>query len=150
MQPSALVPLLRDAEKRAVLTVLRAHPNWTLGELLHHVAADSSRAEVLERLTLGELMTDPRLETLAVPDDAGPLIDKARLARARASTGAAFDRLVVEVIVEARRPVGAAYLRARVGGPRWKLQDSLGRLVTRNTICRTGTTSATRYQRAEP
>lgn len=144
--PLPLEPLLHDAEKRAVLTVLRANPNWTLGDLLRHVGNDAPRADVLERLTLGELMTDPRLATLALPNNGGPAIDKLRRARAKRSHGQTFDQIVREVVAEARRPVGAAYLRERVGGPRWKLQDSLRRLVTAGSIQRSGTTSATRYQ----
>ena len=66
--------------------------------------------------------------------------------RRRRSFGRAFDELVHEVIAEARRPIGAAYLRERVGGPRWKLQHSLRRLSAAGLIRRDGTTSATRYR----
>lgn len=128
------------------MTVLRSHPGWTLGELLDHVGAANPRADVLASLTLGELMTDPRLAIVAVPDDGGPLIDNDRLARARRSSGASFDRIVLEVIAEARRPIGAAYLRARVGNQRWKLGASLRRLISAGRIRRSGSTSATRYR----
>jgi hypothetical protein len=146
----SLEPLLRDAEKRAVLTVLRANPNWTLGDLLRHMSAAAARAEVLERLTLGELMVDPRLSVFDLPEDDGPLIDKPRLRRAHGSHGSAFDSIVLEVIAEAPRPVGAAYLRDRVGGPRWKLHAALQRLLGAGLIRRDGTTSATRYRKVTP
>jgi hypothetical protein len=53
---------------------------------------------------------------------------------------------VFEVLYEARGDVGAGYLRARVGGPRWKLQDSLGRLIAAGKVIKIGSTSATRYR----
>lgn len=74
------------------------------------------------------------------------LIDQARLTRASESTGADFDAEVLEVLREAGHEVAAAYLRERVGGPRWKLQASLGRLVKARLVERRGTTSSTRYR----
>lgn len=81
MTTTNLEPLLREVERRAVLIVLRDHPEWTLGHVFSHLQQN------------------------------GP----------------------------------AAYLRARVGGPRWKLQASLRRLVNAGLVERSGSTSATRY-----
>lgn len=146
MATTSLEPLLREAEKHVLLTVLRDHPHWTLGQLIEHVGAEHPRAEQLASLTLGELMTDPRAASHG-PGEHGDLsIDARRLDRAKAAHGPAFDRLVHEVVARARRPVGAAYLRERLGGPRWKLQHSLRRLVEAGLIHRAGTTSATRYR----
>jgi hypothetical protein len=109
----------------ALLRILRAHPEWTLRQAL-----EVAPRRVLQHVRLGELVAPS---------------DLARLARAERLSGAKFDACVLSVIREAGRPVAAAYLRARVGGPRWKLQDAVGRLAQTGKIERSGTTSATRY-----
>ena len=147
MPGSHLEPVLLYAERRAVLTVLRRHPEWTLGHVFRELQQNGARAPVLRDLTLGELFEDPEeLNLLAAAGDGGPPVDRRRLEAAKRLTGAEFDECVRVVIHEAAgRPVGASYLRARVGGPRWKLQESLRRLVHVGAIRRSGTTSATRY-----
>lgn len=94
------------------------------------------------------LMFNPELlRSVRVCDLLGvELIDQDRLTRASESTGADFDAEVLEVLCEAGHEVAAAYLRERVGGPRWKLQASLGRLVKARLVERRGTTSSTRYR----
>jgi hypothetical protein len=141
-----LEPLLEYAERRAVLTVLRRHPEWTLGHVLRELERSGPRAPVLRDLTLGELFEDPdELDQIAAKTDGGPPVDRKRLEAAKKLTGADFDDCVRAVIDEAGSPVAASYLRVRVGGPRWKLQGSLRRLVSSGVVKRSGSTSATRY-----
>jgi hypothetical protein len=101
---------------------------------------------VLESITLGELFSS---STLELPSDGGPVVDKRRLALAQTARGEEFDSWVLEVIGEAGMRVSAGYLRRRVGGPRWKLQAALGRLVDAGHVERTGVTSSTRYRLVE-
>ena len=61
------------------------------------------------------------------------------------ATGATFDAMVLAVVRRSKYPVKACYLRDRVGGPRWKLQDSLNRLVDAGELERFGRTAGTRY-----
>jgi hypothetical protein len=119
----------------AVARTLRAHPEWSLANVFAVIEGGGPRADALGRLTIAELISD-----------ASENIDHGRLARAVRRRGAEFDQIVFEVLCEARDDVGAGYLRTRVGGPRWKLQDSLGRLVSARRVVRSGTTSATRYR----
>ena len=149
MSTTHLEPLLRELERRAVLAVLRGHPEWTLGHVFSHLEQNGPRATLIRDLTLGELLDDPGLDQLALASDGGPPVDRQRLETATRLTGADFDRCVREVIAEAgNTPVGASYLRARVGGPRWKLQASLRRLTAAGAVERSGTTSSTRYRAA--
>lgn len=140
MTATHLEPLLRAAERRAVARVLRSHPEWTLGDVVAYIDKNGPRAAVLRGLALREL-----LEGHACATDGGPPIDVDILARAKRATGAEFDQLVREVLASAGRPVSARYLRARLGGPRWKLLTALNRLLHRRVIERSGITSATRY-----
>jgi hypothetical protein len=143
-----LEPLLEYAKRRAVLTVLRRHPEWTLGQVFSELERNRDRAPLLRDLTLGELFENPdELNQIAAAADGGLPVDRRRLDAAKRLTGADFDECVRAVILEAAgTPVGASYLRARVGGPRWKLQESLRRLVHAGEISRSGSTSATRYR----
>lgn len=145
MSTSDLEPVLREAQRRAILSVLRGHPEWTLGHVFSHLERDGPRAPLLRDLTLGELFQEPRWDPLRLADDGGPPIDPRRLHAARQSRGAEYDRHVRDVL-EQTGLVGAAYLRARVGGPRWKLLAALRRLLEAGVIERSGSTSATRYQ----
>jgi hypothetical protein len=82
--------------------------------------------------------------------DGDPPIDRQRLRAAEQLRGEDFDECVRATIDEAGSSrVRAAYLRARVGGPRWKLQASLRRLVDAGVLERSGSTNATRYRRAK-
>jgi hypothetical protein len=117
---------------------LRAHPEWSLENVLGVIESGGPRADALGRLTIAELLGD-------ASEDCSD-IDRVRLARALRRRGAKFDQIVFEVLCEASAEVQAAYLRARVGGPRWKLQASLGRLVGAGKVVRSGTTSTTRYR----
>jgi hypothetical protein len=145
-----LEPLLRHAERRAVLLVLHQHPEWTLGQVLRELEQNGPRAAVLRELTLGELFDDPGdVDQASLSSDGGPPVDAERLRAAKTQNGADFDECVREVIAAAGTAIGASYLRARVGGPRWKLQSSLRRLVDAAVVERSGTTSGTRYKVAQ-
>lgn len=140
-----LEPLLRAAERRAVVSVLRSHPEWTLDHLAAVLEDGGARAPVLGSLTVGELLDD------VAPTDYGLPIDPRRLTAARRARGHEFDAYVYEVLAEVDgRRVRASYLRARVGGPRWKLQAALRRLSAAALVHRTGTTSGTRYGVTKP
>lgn len=77
----------------------------------------------------------------------GPLtIDLDLRARASAESGQSFDAYVLSVLRQSYpKLVDASYLRARLGGPRWKLQHSLNRLAKAQLVLRIGRTSDTRY-----
>lgn len=129
------------AKRRAVLQALVAHPQWRLEDVCNEVAReDGVYGHALASITVGELIGSGTAEG---GDDA---IDLARLERARAANGPKFDAIVLEVIGAAGRPVGASYVRARVGGPRWKLQAAIIRLAEAGVIERSGATSGVRYR----
>ncbi|WP_146662087.1 hypothetical protein [Enhygromyxa salina] len=96
-------------------------------------------------MTIHELCDCGESGSVELPADGGPPIQRGRLERASRASGEEFDACVVEVLGEAPRRVGAAYLRARLGGPRWKLLGSLRRLIAAGVVERTGVTSGTRY-----
>lgn len=104
--------------------VVRAHANWTLNQLREEIGPD-----LLKRVRVADLWNAE--DTLR--------------AMAKDLTGSRFDTCVLRALREAGLPVRASYLRERVGGPRWKLQASLGRLFDAGLVDRKGTTSATRY-----
>jgi len=110
-----------------LIRVFQSHPEWTLAQL-GELAETNAGKQLLERVRVGDLWS---------------ALDPVRYAEQL--HGAQFDIRVLAVIVEAGSPVAASYLRARVGGPRWKLQASFGRLVAAGKIERSGTTSSTRY-----
>lgn len=143
-----LEPLLADAERRAVVLVLRAHPDWTLGQVFEQLAR-GPRSATLREVTIGELLADLGGDSLVLPDDGGPLIDQRRLELAKRAQGADFDGYLYKVLTEAEGFVAAHYLRARVGGPRWKLLKGLERLRAAGKVERDGKTSATRYRALE-
>jgi hypothetical protein len=136
---------MRQAGRQALIKTVQAHPEWTLAELCEHIEARGPAAKLLGSVTFFELAaTDDA--PIVLPDDGGPPIHQGRLEQARVAMGVEFDGFVRQVLVEAGGPVGAGYLRARLGGPRWKLQDSLGRLVEAGVAERRGgQTSATMY-----
>lgn len=138
-----LETILNAAERRALVAVLRAKPELTLEELQD--CFTGRHGPTLRTITVRELL-DAQTE-IELPGDGGPLIDRGALERAKRVNGAEFDALVLRAICSADgRPVSASYLRARVGGPRWKLQGSLRRLVDAGDVRRSGVTSSTRYQ----
>jgi hypothetical protein len=145
-------PIFNQAERRAIVAVLRSHPEWTLGQVCGQLERDAPIATVLGKLTLGELLlSEPELELHQRPPDDGPPPDRGRLEVARRSVGERFDACICEVLHEAGdRPVRAAYLRARVGGPRGKLQAALRRLIAANVVERSGSTNGTRYRLTRP
>ena len=126
-------PLIQAVERRTVIIMLREHPEWTLADLDAWMSGAGRYASSFDRITLDELRYE----------DTGPPV---RLTRAKQLDGPAFDEILHEVLLEAGRFVGASYLRARVGGPRWKLQSALGRLVRTGRARRKGSTSNTLYE----
>lgn len=133
--------LMLEGERLAIARAIRRHPEWTLEQLLG--SFDGPRGPVLSTLTLHEIVQAPRLEAAG---DGGPPIDLTRLERAKRLSGPAFAACVREVLDESYWPVGAAYLRSRVGGPRWKLQSAMRQLEAQGVVERSGVTSATEYQ----
>ena len=141
-QLNDLQNILNDAERRALVAVLRSRPDLTLDKLADHFAG--RYGATLRTITVRELLeTEIDIE---LPTDGGPIIDRSELEQAKRLNGEAFDICVLRAICSAGgRPVSASYLRARVGGPRWKLQNSLRRLADAGDIERDGVTSSTRY-----
>lgn len=56
MERSDIETLRTQAEHRALVMVLHAHPDWTLGQI-HELLARGPRAAALRKLTIGELIT---------------------------------------------------------------------------------------------
>ncbi len=105
-----LEPLLEQAERRAVLTVLRAHPEWTLGCVFKHLEQNGDRAPLLRELALRELLAEP-VELDPIPAEEPP-IDRRRLEVAKRLRGARFDDVVRTVLTEAgSEPVAASYVK---------------------------------------
>jgi hypothetical protein len=138
-----LETILNAAERRALVAVLRSRPDLTLDKLQD--CFTGRYGATLRTITVRELLeSDMDIE---LPDDGGPLIDRGALEQAKRLNGPAFDACVLRAICSAGgQPVSASYLRARVGGPRWKLQGSLRRLVDAGDVERDGVTSSTRYR----
>lgn len=132
-------------EKYTLVLTLRAHPEWTLRRLLKLACKRGFRTDLLGDVTIGELMTEPDPVPISVGVKGEPPIDLSRRGQAQRAKDRAFDDLMLTVLIEARAWVGASYLRARLGGPRWKLQSSLARLVAAGKVSRRGTTRMTRY-----
>jgi hypothetical protein len=135
--------ILNEAERRALVAVIRSRPDLTLDKLQD--CFTGRYGATLRTITVRELLeTEIDIE---LPDDGGPLIDRSALEQAKRLNGQAFDACVLKAICSAGgEPVSASYLRARVGGPRWKLQGSLRRLVDAGEVERDGVTSSTRYR----
>jgi hypothetical protein len=139
MRSNPVLESVAELPRVAVARTLRAHPEWSLENLFGVIECGGPRADALGGLTIAEL-----LDGSATKDASS--IDQVRRRRAMRCNGAEFDRLVFEVLCEARHDVASGYLRARLGGPRWKMQSSLGRLVASGEVVRHGSTSATRYR----
>jgi hypothetical protein len=110
-----------------VATLLREHPDATLGDL---VDLPSAVGQTLRSLTIRDLLA------LGSAD---------RLTAAAKLQGRDFDELVLRELAECGRSMSRAELIERVGGPRWKLQASMRRLEGACRVTRSGITSATRY-----
>jgi hypothetical protein len=100
--------------------------------LIDRMDHNDEHAAVLRELTIRDLATPPPI---------GPVT----LQIAKRATGAEFDAMVLAAVRRSKDPVKASYLRDRVGGPRWKLQDSVARLVEAGELQRFGRTADTRY-----
>jgi hypothetical protein len=138
-----LETILNAAERRALVAVLRSRPDLTLDKLQD--CFTGRYGATLRTITIRELLeTETHIE---LPDDGGPVVDRSALEQAKRLNGPAYDAYVLQAIRTAGgEPVSASYLRARVGGPRWKLQGPLRRLVDAGEVERDGITSSTRYR----
>ena len=134
--------LLREAERRALIRVIRGHREWTLEHLFSHL--EGVRGAAMGTLSITELCNDD-LTAITIPTDGGPPIDQARRNLAMRQRGEGFFAQLREVLDRAPGSVNAAYLRARLGGPRWKLQSAMRKLEAQGEVQRTGVTSDTRY-----
>lgn len=116
-------------DPETLIDLIRAKPDMTLLQLV------KLGPSVLARVRIGDLRRDA--------------IEHERAAERRSEAtrvrGPAFDQLVLEAVQQGEGPVAASFVRERVGGPRWKLQLSFGRLVEAGKLHRTGSTSSTRY-----
>jgi hypothetical protein len=129
-----------DARVRAqtlavAASVLRDHPDATLGDLVDLLAAASP---ALRSVTIAELLeaaSHPAVELRGPDFDALVLRALAEHEQRMQDAGVCFDC-----------GMSRAELIARVGGPRWKLQASMGRLVGAGKVERSGVTSGTRYR----
>jgi hypothetical protein len=130
--PTRVDIIRRETTRLALVIAIREHPEWTLANLLARMDRDDAHALALRELTVEDLTIAPAI---------GPV----RLAIAKRATGPKFDAMVHQVVLASTYPIKACELRARLGGPRWKLQASLGRLVDAGKIERIGVTSNTRY-----
>jgi hypothetical protein len=120
---------------RAAADALRAHPDATLGDLVDLLAAASP---ALRSVTIAELLeaaSHPIVELRGPDFDALVLRALAEHEQRMQDAGVCFDC-----------GMSRAELIARVGGARWKLQASMGRLVGAGKVERSGVTSGTRYR----
>jgi hypothetical protein len=144
MRSDRVLERVENLPRLAVARALREHPEWTLENVLEVIERGGPRAAALGQLTIAELV-----DLCGDPIEARPHIDHARRWRAMQLQGADFDQLVLEALREAPGEVAASYIRARLGGPRWKLQASFHRLIAAGRIERTGNTSGVRYTATE-
>ncbi|EDM78361.1 hypothetical protein PPSIR1_05916 [Plesiocystis pacifica SIR-1] len=157
MSTTLLDPLVAETERHVLVCALRKHPSWTLGELVDYVVQGGERAQTLRAVRLEELIGGEQ-EVVVVGRRAhskGLVLE--RLEAARQATGELFDEFVREVLDEAMSDpdvdqgwIDGRFLRNQVGGPRWKLQASLTRLVNAGQVERKGRTNSTRYRRRRP
>lgn len=142
-----LETILNQAERRALVAVLRSRPELTLDKLQD--CFGGRYGATLQSITVRELV-EAQID-IELPADGGPVIDRGALERAKRLVGEAFDACVLQAIrTGGGREVSAGYLRARVGGPRWKLLGALRNLVEAGEVERTGVTSSTRYRPLDP
>ena len=127
MSPNLAQPLILglqvEIQRRAIIEAIQRHPEWRLGDLDDVMESSSDRGKLLRGVTLDELRKP--LEPLSLESP----INSERLARAQKLLGSDFDAVVLEIVDEAGDWVPSSYVKTRAGGPRWKVQKSLGRLV---------------------
>jgi hypothetical protein len=138
MRSRRVLDPVAELPRLALARTLRAHPEWLLANVFGVIKRGGPRAAALGKLTIGELLDGPCEKPTS--------IDRARHRRATRCNGAEFDQLVFEVLCEAQDDVASGYLRARLGGPRWKMQKSLRRLHEAGKVVTSGATSATRHR----
>lgn len=156
MSTTLLDPLVAETEHHVLVCALREHPSWTLGELVDYVVQGGERAQTLRAVRLEELIGREGVVVVGRRAHNKGLVQE-RLEAAQQATGELFDEFVREVLDEAMSDpdvdqgwIDARFLRDQVGGPRWKLQASLTRLVNAGQVERKGRTTSTRYRRRQP
>jgi len=137
--------ILRAAAQRLVFRAIRAHPDWSLLDLVEHLDARAPVGAILSAVEISELSLAlaMRREVDAEPP---PSLSEDRLDAARHARGTSFDAIVHELLVEARGPVGARRLCEQLGTSRDKLRRSLLRLIDAGLAERTGSHNKTRYR----
>ena len=129
--PVSLDVIRGEVERRAIVQALREHPEWALADLRRLLRRGGTRAAVLAKVTLCELVSE------------WPVI---RVPFAGELSLAVYDEHVHELLVEAGEGVRVGYLIERgVDGPRWKRRAALQRLTDAGRVTRSGTTYNTRY-----
>lgn len=123
-------------EREALIQTLCQHSEWPMRDVLRYIEQGGAHARTLGELTLRELA-----------EGRASCGQRSRRVLAEAVEGEDFDLLMLEVLREVEaREVKAAYLRAQLGGPRWKIRGSLARLEAQGLVIRTGVTSNTAYR----
>ena len=124
--------LARTARRRALVVVLRAHPTWTIEQVL---TGSKLHGHDLASLTVAELCEGEQEFGIS-----------SLYEQAMRRDGVRFDEFVYKVLAEAEEPVQTRYLRARLGGPRWEVKAALERLCSKGRVARTGVTSDSFYE----
>lgn len=133
--------LEHELEKRTLVRVLQRNRSWSLGQLATFICRGGKAGARLGALTIGDLWS------AADAIDDTDAVDGVRLARARRLKGPDYDAIVLEVLREAEGEwVAPSFVEDRAGGPRWKRQNSLNRLIEAGKVERTGKTSSTNYR----
>ncbi len=121
-EPTPTTGAIALAAKWAIIHELVERPETRLSEISQ-----------LLRGNLGQVIGQIRVCELWEARDGGP-------------SSADYDERIVEVVRAASTmSVSPAYVRERVGGPRWRRQAAILRLIDTGRITRTGRTSGTRY-----
>lgn len=138
MAAASLDDLAARLEHETLRLALRYVSSHSLSELISYIDEGGRFGPTLAQMTVGELCFVGAVRPLT--------IDLDLLSQASAASGKSFDAYVLSVLQQSYpKLVDASYLRARLGGPRWKLQHSLTRLVKAQLVLRIGRTSDTRY-----
>ena len=133
---------LDEAIRPALASLVRSQHALTIGQLA--VLLEGEHGEVLGELTIAELEAASRASFM-VAWDGGPSIDMAMRRAAMRARGEEFLSHMRHVFHSAPGPINASYLRARLGGPRWKLQTAVRKLEELGEVSRRGKTYGTVY-----
>jgi hypothetical protein len=124
MSINLLASALRDIERQAVIQLIRAHPEWTLGAVIEMLQSNPRHEWLTRELTIAELRDD-------APRPTGGEVD---------------DEVIAALAVSSELAVPISLVCARTRLPRHTVWRSLGRLASAGRVERTGVTSMTRYK----